>query len=129
MFYLISKEYRFLKYHILTLSLSHPSLTLVSSLQIPWWVKYIFIYLYIFIIYIFIYLFIYIYIYLFIQAFLVAQSVKNLSAVWETHSIPRLGRSPGKGKGYPLQCSCLENPMDRGATVHGVAKRQIQLSD
>ena len=39
--------------------------------------------------------------------------------------IPRLGRSPGEGNGYPLQYSCLENPMDRGAwwaTVHGVAK-------
>ena len=34
------------------------------------------------------------------------------------------GRSPGGGNGNPLQCSCLENPMDRGAwwaTVHGVA--------
>ena len=29
-------------------------------------------------------------------------------------SIPGLGRSPGGGKGYPLQYSCLENPMDRG---------------
>ena len=41
-------------------------------------------------------------------------------------SIPGLGRSPEEGKGYPLQCSCLENPMDRGAwraTVHGVAKQ------
>ena len=28
--------------------------------------------------------------------------------------IPGLGRSPGKGNGYPLQCSCLKNPMDRG---------------
>ena len=37
--------------------------------------------------------------------------------------IPELGRSPGKGNGYPLQDSCLENPMDRGtqqATVHVV---------
>ena len=36
-------------------------------------------------------------------------------------SIPRLGRSPGKGNGNPLQYSCLGNPMDRGAwgaTVH-----------
>ena len=35
-----------------------------------------------------------------------------------------LGRSPGEGNGYPLQYSCLENPMERGnwwATVHGVA--------
>ena len=30
-------------------------------------------------------------------------------------SIPWLGRSPGEGNGNPLQCSCLENPMDRGA--------------
>ena len=40
-------------------------------------------------------------------------------------SIPGLGRSPGEGNGYPLQYSCLENPMDRGAwqaTVHGVAR-------
>ena len=39
-------------------------------------------------------------------------------------SIPGSGRSPGEGKGYPLQYSCLENPMDRGAwwsMVHGVA--------
>ena len=38
--------------------------------------------------------------------------------------IPGWGRSPGEGNGYPLQYSCLENPMDRGAwwaTVHGVA--------
>ena len=40
-------------------------------------------------------------------------------------SIPRWGRSPGKGNGYPLQYSCLENTRDRGAwwaTVHGVTK-------
>ena len=40
-------------------------------------------------------------------------------------SIPGSGRSPGMGDGNPLQCSCLENPTDRGAwraTVHGVAK-------
>ena len=39
--------------------------------------------------------------------------------------IPGSGRSPGEGNGYPLQCSCLENPIDRGAwqvKVHGVAK-------
>ena len=38
--------------------------------------------------------------------------------------IPGLGRSPGGGHGNPLQYSCLEDPMDRGAwqaTVHGVA--------
>ena len=40
-------------------------------------------------------------------------------------SIPESGRSPGEGKGNPLQYSCLENPMDGGAweaAVHGVAK-------
>ena len=46
--------------------------------------------------------------------------------------IPRLGKSPGEGNGYPPQYSCLENSMDRGACrdiVHGVAKSQTQLSD
>ena len=41
-------------------------------------------------------------------------------------SIPGLGRSTGEGNGNPLQYSCLENLMDRGAwraTVHGVTKR------
>ena len=42
--------------------------------------------------------------------------------------ISGLGRSPGEGKGYPLQYHCLENSMDRGAwwaIVHGVAKSWI----
>ena len=46
--------------------------------------------------------------------------------------IPGLGGSPGEGNGNPLQYSCLENSMDGGAwwaTVHGVTKRQTQLSD
>ena len=41
--------------------------------------------------------------------------------------IPGLERSPGEGNGNPLQYSCLENAMDRGAwqaTVHGVTKSQ-----
>jgi len=41
--------------------------------------------------------------------------------------IPGSGRSPGEGNGNPLQYSCLENPMDRGAwwaTVYGVTKSQ-----
>ena len=47
-------------------------------------------------------------------------------------SIPELGRSPGEGNGNPLQYSCLEKSMDRGAlqaTVHWVAKSQTRLSD
>ena len=46
--------------------------------------------------------------------------------------IPGLGRSPGEGNDNPLQYSCLENPMDRGAwwgTVHGVPKSRTRLSD
>ena len=46
--------------------------------------------------------------------------------------IPGWGRSPGVGNGNPLQYSCLENLMDRGAwraTVHGVTKSQTRLSD
>ena len=46
--------------------------------------------------------------------------------------ISELGRFPGEGNGNPLQYSCLENPIDRGAwqtTVHGVAKSQTRLSD
>ena len=42
-------------------------------------------------------------------------------------SIPGSGRSPGEGNGNPLQCSCLENPVDGGAwsaTVHEVTKSQ-----
>ena len=43
----------------------------------------------------------------------------------DTGSIPRSGRSPGGGHGNPLQCSCLGNPMDRGAwwaMVHGATE-------
>ena len=45
--------------------------------------------------------------------------------------IPGSGRSPGEGNGNPLQCSCLENPMDRGAwwaTVSGVARVRHNLA-
>ena len=47
-------------------------------------------------------------------------------------SIAGSERSPGEGIGNPLQYSCLENPMDRGAwqaTVHGVSKSWTRLSD
>ena len=45
--------------------------------------------------------------------------------------IPGSGRSPGGGNGNPLQCSCLDNLVCRGAwwaVVHGAAKSQAQLS-
>ena len=62
-----------------------------------------------------------------------APVVKNLPAnagvrdVRDEGSIPGSGRFPGRGHGNPLQYSCLENPMDRGArkaTVYRVAKSQ-----
>ena len=52
--------------------------------------------------------------------------------VEDLYSFPGSGRSPGEGNGNPLQYSCLENPMDRGAwraTAHGLTKSQIWLSD
>ena len=58
-------------------------------------------------------------------------AAENLAAKAEDMDlIPGWGGSPGEGKGNPLQCSCLEDSMDRGAwraTVHGVAKGQTQL--
>ena len=62
--------------------------------------------------------------------------VKNMPAkardTGDIVSIPGSERSPGEGNGNPLQYSCLENSMDRGAwwaTVHGVTKNQTRLSD
>ena len=55
----------------------------------------------------------------------------NAGDVRDVSLTPGSGRFPGGGYGNPLQCSCLENPMDRGAwraTGHGVAKRQTSLS-
>ena len=67
------------------------------------------------------------------EASLVAQMVKNLPAVQETQvQFLGLGRSPGEGKGNPLQYSHLENSMDRRAwqaTVHRVRKSQTGLSE
>ena len=64
----------------------------------------------------------------------VALVVKNLPAnvgdKKDVGLIPGSGRSPGEGHGNPLQYSCLESPMDRGAwrvTVHRVAKSRTRL--
>ena len=58
--------------------------------------------------------------------------IKNpLANAGDSGFIPGSGRSPGMGNGNPLQYSCLENPMDRGAwwtTVHGVAKSRTRLN-
>ena len=66
-----------------------------------------------------------------IWASLVAQLVNNLPA-GDLGLILGLVRSPGEGNVYPLQYSCLENPMNRGAwwaIVPGVAKSQTWLSN
>ena len=54
-------------------------------------------------------------------------SKESACSAGDLGSFPGLGRSPGEGKGYPLQCSDLENSMDY--TVHGVSKSQARLSD
>ena len=86
--------------------------------------------------YIYIHIYIYVYIYKSVcvslnhfMAFPMALVVKNLPAnagdAGDPGSIPGSGRSPGGGHDNPLQYSCLENPVNRGAwraTVHGVSK-------
>ena len=68
-----------------------------------------------------------------VQYFTGSLVVKNLPATaGDAGSILGLGSSPGGGHGNPLQCSCPENPMDRGAwraRVQGVTKSRTQLSD
>ena len=66
----------------------------------------------------------------------VVSVVKNLPAIVgdtrDMGSIPGSGRSPRGGNGNPLQYSCLENPMDRGAwwaTIHGATKSRTWLSN
>ena len=48
-------------------------------------------------------------------ASLVAQMVKNLPEMWDSGSVPGSETASGEGNEYPLQYSCLETPMDRGA--------------
>ena len=63
-------------------------------------------------------------------ALVVKNPLVNAEDIGDLGSIPELGRFPGEGNGNPLQCSCLENPMDRGAwraTVHRATKSQTQL--
>ena len=64
--------------------------------------------------------------------FPISTVVKNLLAnAGDAGSTPGSGRSPGEGNGNTLQCSCLENPTDRGAwlaTIHRFTKNKTQLS-
>ena len=60
------------------------------------------------------------------------EPARNAGDVRDTGSSPGSGRSPGKGNGNPLQYSCLENPMDRGAwraMIHRVTESLTQLKD
>ena len=55
----------------------------------------------------------------------------NAVVTGDVGSISGSGRPPGEGRGNPLQYSCLENPVDRGAwrvKVHGVTESQTRLS-
>ena len=61
----------------------------------------------------------------YVHVSLVTQTVKNLPAMQETQVQSPSQADPPEGNSNPLQCSCLENPMDRGAwraTVHRAAK-------
>ena len=61
---------------------------------------------------------------------MVKNPLVNSGDIRDVGSIPGSGKSSGGGHGNPLQYSCLENPMDRGAwraTVHGVAMSQTRL--
>ena len=64
------------------------------------------------------------------MALVVRNPPANAGDLRDLGSIPGLGGSPGGGLGNPLQYSCLESLMGRGAwpaTVHGIAKSQTQL--
>ena len=61
-----------------------------------------------------------------------SDSKESACSAGDQSSVPGWGRFPGERNSNPLQCSCLENSMDRRAwwaTVHGVAKSQTGLSN
>ena len=64
-------------------------------------------------------------VYIFIYTHMIKNSPANAKSAGDAGSIPGSGRFPGEGDVKLHQCSCLGNPMDKGAwqtTVHGVAK-------
>ena len=66
------------------------------------------------------------------MALVVKNPPANVGDIKDEGSIPGSGRFPGEGNGNPLQCSCLENFIDRGdwwAVICGVTKSWTQLSD
>ena len=65
------------------------------------------------------------------EVLVVKNSLADSGVVRDVDLIPGSGRCPGGGSGNPLQNSCLENPMDRGAwwtAVHGVTKSWTRLN-
>ena len=58
------------------------------------------------------------------MASVIKSPLANAEDIRDTGLIPGLGRSPGGGHGNPLQYSCLENPMDRGAS--GLQSKRLQ---
>ena len=66
------------------------------------------------------------------MALIVKNPLANAGDIRDVGLIPGSGRCTGVGNGYPLQYSCLENSMDKGAwwaTVHGVTKSWTRLSN
>ena len=66
------------------------------------------------------------------EEFYGSNSKESACSAGDLGLVPGLGRFPGEGNGHPLQYSCLENSMDKGAwwaTVNGVTKSQTQLSN
>ena len=65
-----------------------------------------------------------------LQVTLIKNSPTNAGDLRDTVSIPGLGRSPGEGHGNPLQFSCLENPLDKGAcwatSMHSQGQTQLK---
>ena len=89
---------------------------------------YIYVYTYTYYIYILIYIFLTLLSELPLRGFLGGSAGKESACnAGDLDSIPGLGRCPGERKGYPLQYSGLENPMDR--IVHGAAKSRTRLSN
>ena len=66
------------------------------------------------------------------QSFITASLVAQTGDLRDTGSISGFGRFPGEGHGYPLQYSCLEKPMDRGAwqaTVYEVCSKESDTTE
>ena len=54
------------------------------------------------------------------------ESTWNAGDIGDMGSVPGLRRSPGGGHGNPLQCSCLENPIDRGTWLESMGSQRVR---